>query len=81
MPKIFEKNGFVIYVYPYEMNERHHLPHIHIYKGSFNGNSMVVEIPNLSVLANTMTASETRKAMRLIEENLEDILNKLGELK
>jgi hypothetical protein len=79
MPKIFEKNGFVIYVYPYELNERHHLIHVHVYRGSFGGDSMVVEIPSLAILANNLKTGDKRKAMELISDNLAAILAKLEE--
>jgi hypothetical protein len=77
MPKIFEAGGFVIYVYPLEMSERHHELHIHVYRGSFSGPSMVVQIPNLEVLSNTLNASDTRKAKKLLIDNLPEILEKM----
>jgi hypothetical protein len=80
MPKIFEKDGFVIYVYPLEMNERHHLAHIHIYRGRFGGASMVLQIPDLEVLANTMNAADSRKAKILVTSHLSEILEKLEAL-
>ena len=74
MPKIFSAGGFVIYVYPGEQSGRHHLLHIHIYRGSYSGEALVVQIPELLVLASTMKISDARGAMRVVEENLTEIL-------
>ena len=78
--KIFDENGFVIYVYPNEENERHHAVHIHIHRGSHTGASLVVHIPSLTLFANTMKANDARRAMKFIEENLDEIIRRMGEV-
>jgi len=79
MPKIFERDGFVIYVYFDERAGRHHLPHIHVYRGRFGGDSLVVQIPELAILHSDMMASNKKAAMQIIEENLTEILEKASQ--
>jgi hypothetical protein len=73
MPRIFDKDGFVIYFYGSERNERHHLTHVHIYKARFGGDSMIVTIPQLEILESDMNSRDEKKALQILTENLEEI--------
>lgn len=77
MPKIFSKDGFVVYFYKSEEDERHHMRHVHIYKSRFGGESLVVTIPELAILHSDLSARDEKIAMQVLVANLQEILRKV----
>lgn len=65
MPKVLEANGFAVYIY---LND--HTPaHVHVFRGRFGGEEIVINLRDLSVRENYMKANEARRALELVEKN------------
>jgi hypothetical protein len=64
MSRVHQQNGYVFY------NENDHDPmHVHIFRGSFTGPEIEINLIDMSIRDNHMNASDTRKALRLCKEN------------
>lgn len=59
------QNGYVFYIF-----ENDHDPmHVHVFRGSFSGSEIEINLIDLSIRENHMNASDTRKALRLVRDN------------
>lgn len=70
MPTIAMFYGIIISMY-YKDNKQHHLPHIHVYYGEYEG---IYEIPNSNLLEGKIPANKEKLLIAWIEIHKEELM-------